>query len=129
FRLPFVLNSYPLFAVFPRFGQMLLGAPPDDFSWPVQLLGWTYHFSNGAALGIMLLTMVPRPTPRSLFWGAVWWALTVEFILLNTPYVSFFKIKLDFTTFLILTASAHLIFGLALGLWLRWRLRPCLAEH
>jgi len=120
FRLPFVLNGYPLFKVFPEFGRMLMGAPGPE--WLAQLLGWTYHFSNGAALGIMLLTMLPRPTPRALFRGAVLWALVVEIILLNTPYVAFFKIKLDFTTFLILTVSAHLVFGVVLGLWLQRRL-------
>ena len=58
FRLPFVLRGYPLFDVFPRFGQMLLGASRSDFSLPVQLTGWAHHFSNGAALGIMLLAIV-----------------------------------------------------------------------
>jgi hypothetical protein len=44
FRLPFVLNGYPLFGVFPRFGQMLLGAAPNDFGAAVQIAGWIYHF-------------------------------------------------------------------------------------
>ena len=28
---------------------------------PAHLVGWAYHFSNGAALGIMFLAMAPRP--------------------------------------------------------------------
>ena len=117
FRLPFVLNGYPLFAVFPRFGQMLLQSAPDDFSWPVQVAGWTYHFVNAASLGIMFLAMAARPTPRKLFGGAMAWALGVETFLLLSPYYSFFKLKLDYGVFLALTLSAHLIFGAALGWW------------
>lgn len=118
FRLPFVLGGAPLFKVFPRFGQMLLGA--SEPAWLVQCLGWSYHFSNGAALGIMFLAMLPRPTPRTLLFGAVAWALFVEAMLLISPYTQFFGLPLD-RTFLLLTISAHLVFGLALGLWCRSR--------
>ena len=116
YRLPFVLSGAPLFKVFPRFGQLLLGA--NEPVWLVQLLGWGYHFSNGAALGIMFLAMVVRPSPHVLFWGAVAWALYIESMLLLTPYTSFFGLRLD-GRFIFLTASAHLVFGLALGLWCR----------
>src|SRR5437868_380911 len=43
YRLPFVLNGAPLFKVFPRFGELLLGQAEPR--WLVQALGWTYHFS------------------------------------------------------------------------------------
>ena len=122
FRLPFVLNGFPLFKVFPMFGQMLLGAGPADFSWPVQIVGWLYHFSNGAALGIMFLAMLPRAQSRLAVIMAVLWALCVEAILLMTPYATFFKIAMGFSTFLALTLSAHIIFGLTLGWWCRRRL-------
>lgn len=116
YRLPFVLGGAPLFKVFPKFGQLLLGA--DEPTWLVQLLGWAYHFSNGAALGIMFLAMVVRPSPRVLFWGAVAWALFIEAMLLATPYTNFFILKLD-GRFLFLTISAHLVFGITLGWWCR----------
>ena len=86
------------------------------------MLGWTYHFSNGAALGIMFLTMVRRPDPRILFWGAVAWALFIESMLLLTPYTTFFGLQLN-GRFLFLTASAHLVFGLTLGWWC-WKRVP-----
>lgn len=121
FRLPFVMAGYPLFGVFPKFGQMLLGAAPDDMGLAVQAAGWIYHFSNGAALGIMFLAMVTRVTPQTLFWGAVAWASAVEIFLLLTPYYGFFKLKLPFDTFIVLTLSAHLVFGIALGLWCQRR--------
>lgn len=119
YRLPFVLNGAPLFKVFPRFGQLLLGA--NEPAWLVQTLGWSYHFSNGAALGIMFLAMVARPSRRLLFWGALAWALFIEAMLLLTPYTQFFGLALD-GRFLFLTASAHAIFGITLGLWCRARL-------
>jgi hypothetical protein len=119
YRLPFVLNGAPLFKVFPRFGQLLVGA--DEPAWLVTTLGWSYHFSNGAALGIMFLALVATASQRVLFWGAVAWALFVEAMLLLTPYASFFG--LPFTSrFLFLTASAHLIFGAVLGAWCQTRL-------
>jgi hypothetical protein len=120
YRLVFVLQGAPLFKVFPRFGELLLGA--EEPRWLVHLLGWSYHFSNGAALGIMFLALVPRASARLLFGGAVAWALFVETVLLLTPYATFFGLPLD-GQFLFLTASAHLVFGITLGLWCRWRLR------
>lgn len=118
YRLPFVLNGAPLFRVFPRFGELLLGG--SEPVWLVQTLGWGYHFLNGASLGIMLLAMVTRP--RFLLWGGVIWGLVVEILLLATPYATFFGLETN-ARFLFLTASAHLVFGLALGLWLGWRMR------
>jgi hypothetical protein len=122
--LPFVLTGTPLFKVFPQFGQMLLGVPGPPFaeapSHLAYFLGWLYHFSNGAALGIMFLAMAGWLTPRKAFWGAVAWALLVEIILLNTPYAGFFGLPLN-AWFIFLTASAHLIFGIVMGLWCRWR--------
>jgi hypothetical protein len=124
YRLPFVLGGAPLFRVFPRFGQLLLGA--GEPAWLVQTLGWGYHFSNGAALGIMFLALVTRASPRVLLWGAVAWALIIEVMLLLTPYTKIFGLRLD-GRFIFLTASAHLVFGLALGLWCRWRIAPSAA--
>jgi hypothetical protein len=119
YRLVFVLQGAPLFKVFPRFGELLLDT--DEPRWLVHLVGWSYHFSNGAALGIMFLAMVPIASRRLLFWGAIGWALFVETVLLLTPYAGFFGLPYD-GNFLFLTATAHLIFGVALGLWCRWRL-------
>jgi len=119
YRLPFVLSGAPLFNVFPRFGELLLGN--TDPRWLVQTLGWTYHFSNGAALGIMFLAMVSFFRRPSLFWGAVAWALFIEAMLLLTPYPTFLGLQLD-GRFLFLTATAHLVFGLALGFYCHKRL-------
>ncbi len=117
--LPFVLAGAPLFKVFPQFGALLLGA--DEPRWLVHALGWTYHLSNAVALGIMFLALVSFFRRPSLFWGAVVWALFVELMLLLTPYANFFGLKLD-ARFLFLTLTAHLVFGIALGLYCRRRL-------
>lgn len=119
YRLPFVLSGAPLFKVFPRFGELLLGG--TEPRWLVHGLGWTYHFSNGAALGIMFLVMASCFRRPMLFWGAVAWAVFVEAMLLITPYASFFGLRLN-GRFLFLTASAHLVFGMVLGLYCRKRL-------
>jgi hypothetical protein len=123
YRVPFVLNGAPLFKVFPQFGELILaGTQPR---WAVHVTGWAYHFSNGAALGIMFLALLPKFTPRLMFWGAVSWALFIEAMLLLTPYANVFGLKMT-GQFLFLTASAHLVFGITLGLWCRFRL--CRAE-
>jgi hypothetical protein len=119
YRLPFVLSGAPLFNVFPRFGELLLGT--TEPRWLVHTLGWTYHFSNGAALGIMFLAMISFFRRSSLFWGAVAWALLVEAMLLLTPYPTFLGLQLN-GRFLFLTATAHLVFGLALGFYCHKRL-------
>lgn len=129
FRLPFVMDGYPLFKVFPEFGKMLLGA--DGPNWLIQILGWSYHFSNGAALGIMFLAMLPRTWKErsTLVAAGAAWALVVETILLLTPYRTFFQIAMPFATFLVLTASAHLIFGVILGAWCARSSRQRAAAH
>ena len=112
YRVPFVLGGAPLFKVFPRFGELLLGA--SEPRWLVHGVGWAYHFSNGAALGIMFLAMVSALRRVNLFWVALAWALFVEAMLFLTPYATFFGLKMN-GWFLFLTASAHLVFGMTLG--------------
>ncbi|MEW6160356.1 MAG: hypothetical protein AB1813_23215 [Verrucomicrobiota bacterium] len=115
FRVPFVLNGAPLFRVFFRFGEMLWGSAEP--AWLIHALGWTYHFSNGAALGIMALTLIPRAKASFLFWGAVVWACFIEAMLLLTPYPTYFGFRLN-SRFILITFSAHLVFGIVLGIWL-----------
>ncbi len=118
FRLPFVLAHMPLFKPFEHFGQWLLGT--TDTNWMVQATGWIYHFSNGAALGIMFLAMLPRAARRWTIQAALAWAMVVEGLLLVTPYTTFLGLTRD-ARFIAVTLSAHLVFGLALGLWCHFR--------
>ena len=125
FRVPFVLAGKPLFGVFPQFGQLLLYGHlvKGDTSWPVQIAGWTYHFQNGMALGIMGAAMIPIATkPVARFWICVAWASAVELFLLVSPYYVFLGLHLPMNQFIPITLAAHLIFGAALGLYFsrRW---------
>ncbi len=126
FRLPFVFarelkitSVVPfmnLFKVFPRFGAMILGQPIEQpvYSLAAQLTGWGYHFSNGITFGIMFVAMVGFVTKRNWGW-AIAMAAGLELGMLFTPYPGVFGIPVT-TRFVIVTLTAHAIFGLAMGL-------------
>jgi len=129
FRLPFVFAKewgisslvppMNLFKVFPRFGAMILGQPVEQTSYSLaaQVLGWIYHFSNGATFGVMYVAMIGDPTRRHWTW-AVAMALALELGMLITPYPQVFGIQVT-TRFVAVTVAAHAIFGVGLGLTVR----------
>ena len=129
FRLPFVFAKewgiasfvppLKLFKVFPRFGAMILGQPIEQSSYSLtaQVLGWLYHFSNGATFGVMYVAMIGNPTRRHWAW-AVLIALALELGMLLTPYPQIFQIPVN-ARFVATTVSAHAIFGICLGLTTR----------
>jgi hypothetical protein len=130
FRIPFVVAAIdqvgpewlrlPLFKVFPRFGAMILNQPFDaamtdsQFTLAAHLIGWIYHFSNGIAFGVMYMALVGDASRRSWLW-AVLFATVLELAMLVTPYTSFFGIHMT-TRFVIVTFTAHAVFGVALGI-------------
>jgi hypothetical protein len=129
FRLPFVFAKewgiasivppMNLFKVFPRFGAMVLGQPIEQshYSMTTQIVGWIYHFSNGATFGVMYIAMIGNPTRRHWVW-AVAMALALEIGMLLTPYPQVFNIPVT-TRFVAVTVAAHAIFGVGLGLTVR----------
>lgn len=133
FRLPFVIAAVdhvgpawarlPLYKVFPRFGAMILGQPftPDqtDSQFPLltHVVGWIYHFSNGITFGVMYMAIIGDATRRSWWWGVAL-AVGLELMMLFTPYTAFFGIS-PVMKFVIVTLTAHLIFGVTLGQWAR----------
>lgn len=153
FRLPFVfsdawgmgkfgLPQMPLFKVFPRFGAMILGEPMEQgvpagqpgsawgagYSLAAHLLGWVYHFSNGATFGVMFAAMYAGAkeaigAARAGVWKPVFWAtimaVGIEVCLLVSPYARFFGIHVT-TRFVVVTILAHITFGLGLGAWFAW---------
>jgi len=133
FRVPFVVAQanqlgpawlrLPLFKVFPQFGAMILRAPyaPHDAPYSVSehVLGWIYHFSNGITFGVMYMAMIGEARWRSWLW-AVALATGLELAMLLTPYTRFFGINMT-TRFVVVTLTAHLIFGVALGIYTKWR--------
>ena len=137
FRLPFVFAKewgvesvvppMQLFKVFPRFGAMVLGQPIEQpaYSLAAHIIGWMYHFSNGATFGVMYLAIIGDGSRRHWAW-AVLFALALELGMLFTPYPNVFNIPVT-TRFVIVTVAAHAVFGLGLGLSVRWlasRVRP-----
>ena len=117
--LDFVVPPLKLFKVFPRFGAMILGQPLEQtsYSTAAHLLGWAYHFSNGATFGVMYLAMVGDGARRHWAW-AVLMALGLEIAMLVTPYPNVFGIHIT-GVFIAVTLTAHLIFGVALGIFSR----------
>jgi len=126
FRLPFVfarqwgidsiVPPMNLFKVFPRFGAMVLNQPLEQttYSMNAQVVGWIYHFSNGATFGAMYVALVGDVTKRTWLW-AMLMAAGIELAMLVTPYPSFFGIPLT-PLFIAVTLVAHLIFGAVMGL-------------
>lgn len=136
FRLPFVFSKawglegivpqMPLFKVFPRFGALILGEPLEQqsYSLAAHLLGWAYHFSNGATFGVMFAAMIGEASRR---YGGGWlWAVLmavgIEICLLLSPYARFFNITLT-TRFMVVTLLAHIVFGVGMGLYFAWHAR------
>jgi hypothetical protein len=122
FRLPFVFSKswglasvvppLPLFKVFPLFGAIILGNA-DSHSLAANLVGWAYHFSNGVTFGVMYAMMVNGQWRRH--WPvAIVFAVGLELAMLFTPYPATFGIRVT-ETFVVVTLTAHLIFGVTLG--------------
>ena len=130
FRLPFVFAKewgidsivppMKLFKVFPRFGAMVLGQPVEQatYSQAAHIIGWIYHFSNGATFGVMYLALIGDGRRRHWAWAVVF-ALGLELGMLFTPYPKVFGIPLT-ARFVIVTIAAHAIFGAGLGLAVRY---------
>jgi hypothetical protein len=134
FRLPWVIGAtdhigpgwlrLPLFKVFPRFGALILGQSftptqaESEFKLSAHVIGWIYHFSNGMTLGVMYMALIGDAVKRSWLW-AIALAVGLEIAMLVTPYTAFFAIKMS-VLFVTVTLLAHLIFGVALGLYARW---------
>jgi hypothetical protein len=133
FRLPFVfadrlgieavIPHLPLYKVFPAFGAMILDQNPmqDQYSLAAHLIGWAYHFSNGATFGVMYAAAIGEGSRRHWAWAVVM-AVGIEMALLYTPYASFFAIKIGMA-FIVATLTAHMIFGIVLGIYTRRRSR------
>lgn len=138
FRIPFVVAAadhigphwlrLPLFKVFPRFGAMILGEPytagttASQFTLMAHVVGWVYHFSNGITFGVMYMALVGDARRRSWLW-AILLAAGLELAMLFTPYTQFFGIGLT-TQFIVATLSAHILFGIVLGLYAKYRPAP-----
>ncbi len=113
-RIPVAHSGIPVFKAVSYFGTLLLGV---QSSTPVsEVLGWAYHLSNGVSFGLMYVALF-RTTK---IYTAVIWGLTLEAVMLLTPYAEVFGYRRD-AKFFAITFGAHAVYGavlyLALRLW------------
>lgn len=113
-RIPVAHSGVPVFKAISYFGTLLLGVQsPTPVS---EMLGWAYHLSNGVSFGLMYVALFR--TPR--IYTAVIWGLTLEVVMLLTPYAEIFGYRRD-AKFFAITFGAHAVYGavlyLALRLW------------
>src|SRR5882724_7225351 len=107
-RVPIAHSGVPVFRAISYFGTVFLGQTSPTL--PSELVGWTYHLSNGIGFGLAYAAVVKRPR----WWTAVIWGVTLEFSMLYTPYAEVFGYQRSWTFFSI-TMGAHVVYGL--GLW------------
>lgn len=119
-RVPISESGIPVFKAISYFGTVMLGETRPTLA--TELLGWSYHLSNGIGFGLMYTVGVARPS----LWTAMGWGLILEGVMLLTPYVEVLGYRAS-PTFFAVTIGAHLIYGAVLwaGLagwrWLRAR--------
>ncbi|MBI2939198.1 MAG: hypothetical protein HYY04_02070 [Chloroflexi bacterium] len=103
----------------PMFGMLILG----PMSSPVQagIVGYLYHFLNGASFGLIYALAVGR---GRLSWG-IGWGIVIWLLMMVTPPVLMMGVGpfgINFGPGLVVTTLiAHIVYGAALG-WLaeRW---------
>ena len=96
-------------------GVLLLDRFAMGPNWLSNLVGWSYHFWNGAVFGLIYTLLLGRPP----YWSGLIYGTLIGFGLMSSPVVvamgvgyfgSQFGIGFPITVFL-----AHLAFGLILG--------------
>ena len=115
-RVPFlVLLGQRVFAPINVYGVWLADAAHSTRF--TDLLGWSYHFSNGITFGIMYALFMRR---QHWLWAIVW-AFLLETIAILSPFSTIFNLSGNYGAIGI-AYLGHLAYGLPLG-WLvyRWR--------
>lgn len=111
-RVPVARSGIPVFKAISYFGTALVGTEsPTMLS---ETLGWLYHLSNGVSFGLMYVALVHKPR----LYSAVIWGLTLEAMMLLTPYAEVFGYRRD-AKFLAITIGAHAVYGAVLYLGIR----------
>lgn len=114
-RVPVAHAGVPVFKAISYFGTVILGVERPGLA--SEVVGWSYHFSNGVGFAMMYAVLVRRPG----ILGAVAWGVLLEAAMLSTPYAEVFGYRVS-PAFLAVTISAHVCYGL--GLWASARLLP-----
>lgn len=111
-RIPIAHSGIPVFKAISYFGTVMLGL--DRPTVASEALGWAYHLSNGVSFGLMYAALFRTPGPVT----ALLWGLSLEGVMLLTPYAEVFGYQRD-TRFLAITIGAHAAYGYSLYLALR----------
>lgn len=115
-RLPIAISGIPVFKAISYFGTIILGHSSPSIT--SEVVGWSYHLSNGIGFGLMYAAVVR--TPR--LWTAVAWGLFLELAMLLTPYAEVFGYTVS-GPFLAITIGAHAVYGASLWAALRYWIR------
>jgi len=108
-RIPLAHADLPVFKAISYFGTTILSqARPTIAS---EVVGWSYHFSNGIGFAVMYTLLVGRPRLVS----AVLWGVSLEAAMLVTPYAEVFGYRRS-SSFFAITVGAHVVYGLVLWL-------------
>jgi hypothetical protein len=112
-RVPISWAGVPVFKAVSYFGTVILEQSAPSVT--SELVGWLYHFSNGVGFGLMYACIVRRPRA----WSAVLWGVSLEVLMLLTPYAEVFGYKVS-PQFFAITAGSHIVYGFTLWLALRY---------
>jgi hypothetical protein len=106
-RVPIAASGVPVFKAISYFGTLILGQLHPTVA--SEIVGWSYHLSNGIGFGLMYAVAVKRPR----LWSALLWGVTLEAAMLATPYAEVFGYRMT-PRFLAITIGAHLVYGAVL---------------
>ena len=112
-RVPFMLAGQRVFAPISAYGVWVADASLSS-RW-TELIGWTYHFSNGITFGIMYALFMKN---RHWGWGIVW-GFVLETIAVLSPFATIFALTGNYRA-LGIAYLGHVAYGLPLG-WVVYR--------
>jgi hypothetical protein len=113
-RVPFMLAGIHVFMSIDTYGLWIVDARHS--SGFTDVIGWTYHFSNGITFGIIYALFM-----RGQHWlWAVLYAIVLETINLISPFMEIFRLSSNYLGIFILYLG-HVAYGMPLGLMTqRW---------
>jgi hypothetical protein len=114
-------SAYNPFEAIRQFGLGMLGV--DASPALVMVAGYVIHFLNGSSFGVIYAIFAGRhaTTLRRALIGGVLWGLTLEFIQ-SILYPGWLNITTVLGEFLVISGIGHIMYGVTLGLGVRWLL-------
>lgn len=108
--------TFDPYRAIPIFGQLITGLPVTD---PLVIAtGWIYHFWNGISFGMMFALLRPQGGPIA----GLLWALILQGLMMAI-YPVLLRIRLEDPGFMAMGLVGHGLWGIVLGLGLKWGAR------